>query len=128
MDFTPGTLVSLNVKFSFGTPDYKAPSTNKTPKLTKVLSESDVYFFCSTLPLSESVRRRRPGVRATGHDSESLKLRLNDSEPRLHVGSRRFAAAAASVMSGICSLVISESACSYAPPHAGGRIVGGFVC
>jgi hypothetical protein len=30
MDFTPGTLVSLKVKFSFGTPDYKAPSKNKT--------------------------------------------------------------------------------------------------
>jgi hypothetical protein len=44
MDFTPGTLVSLKVKYSFGRPDYKAPSTNKTLKLTKVLSESDVYF------------------------------------------------------------------------------------
>jgi hypothetical protein len=44
MDFTPGTLVSLKVKISIGRPDYKAPSTNKTLKLTKVLSESDVYF------------------------------------------------------------------------------------
>jgi hypothetical protein len=44
MDFTPGTFVALKVKFSIGSPDYNSPSKNKTLKLTKVLSESDVYL------------------------------------------------------------------------------------
>jgi hypothetical protein len=62
MDFTPGTLVAVNlvplkVKFSFGSPDYNSPVKEQITHRTKVLTEPDVYLSYALVPPDPSVLR-----------------------------------------------------------------------